>query len=175
MNASKSSGGITLVELMTTLSVAAITLTLGVPGFKGLQTSMQRSQATMELSASFALARSEAVRRGTTVTICPSPDGVACSGSQSASWESGWVVFADLDGNSILEAGTDETIQRVSYAPGAFSITAQPQVAGGVTYNASGLPGITGRYTLCDKQESKDLVLTPIGRIEQVVTGPGCN
>ena len=170
----KHSRGLTLVELMTTASVAALTLTLGVPSLQHALTGVQRGQAATELSASMLLARSEAVRRGVPVTVCPSGDGVACTADGPPDWSTGWILFADRNGDSAFDGGQDDRIQHVQFAHGAFSLTAQPPIARGVRFSASGLPDATGRYRYCDETQSRELALSTLGRIDLVDTGPGC-
>src|SRR5690606_32580875 len=43
--------------------------------------------------ASLAAARIAAVKDGTAVSVCPSPDGARCRGD--AVWEGGWSVYSD--------------------------------------------------------------------------------
>ena len=174
MKTPKHSRGLTLVELMTTAGVAALTLTLGVPSFQKALTSVQRDHVTSELSATMLLARSEALRRGATVTVCPSSDGVTCITNGSSDWGLGWMLFTDLDGDLVLDGGTDDRIQRVQFARAGFTLTSQSAIARGVRFDATGLPSATGRYRYCDKEESRELALSYVGRIERVHTGPGC-
>ena len=45
----------------------------------------------------FNLARMEAIRRGTPVSVCASADQASCSGAND--WASGWIVFTDANGS----------------------------------------------------------------------------
>jgi type IV fimbrial biogenesis protein FimT len=166
--------GISLVELMTTVGIAAIALTLGVPAFTGVHSGMQRTQASMELIASFRLARSEAARRGVSITICPSGDGLACSTDPAPSWSAGWMVFTDLNENSRVDSATDTIVYTARFGQGSFSLTSDTAIAKGVLFSGSGFPKATGRYTYCDKTGALNLDLSYVGRIEQVATSTGC-
>ena len=86
-------GGYTLVELMVTLAVLAVTLTIGVPAFAGVIQRAREANAYHLLTASLAAARIAAVKDGTAVSVCPSPDGARCRGD--AVWEGGWIVYSD--------------------------------------------------------------------------------
>lgn len=174
MQTHKKHRGITLVELMATVSVAAITLGLGVPTFSNVTSNMQRSQASMELMTSFTLARSEAGRRGVTVTICPSSDGATCSTDDLPNWNSGWIVFTDQDADRSIDSGTDTLIHTARFGNSSFSLTGSTPVKGGVALNGSGFPSATGTFNYCDKQESRTLALNFVGRIEHTGTGAGC-
>ncbi len=93
----KKYSGFTLIELMITLFIAGILLTVGLPS---LDSFMQRNRlvaSTNELISAFHVARSEAIKLNARVSICASSDGVKCSGSTS--WNTGWIVFVDRNGD----------------------------------------------------------------------------
>ena len=83
-------GGFTLFELMVTLAVAALILSLGVPGFRSFIQNNRATTHTNDLVTALNLGRSEATRRGVTILLCSSSDGATCSGSND--WSSGWIV-----------------------------------------------------------------------------------
>lgn len=87
-------GGFTLIELLVALSIAAILLAVGVPSFRASIASNRLTSTTNDLVASLAQARSEAIKRGTRVTVCISSDGAACA--TTGSWEQGWISFVDI-------------------------------------------------------------------------------
>ncbi|MBV2209090.1 MAG: GspH/FimT family pseudopilin [Thermomonas sp.] len=82
--------GFTLVELMVTVAVIGILAMIAAPSMSSMVESGRVKAQTEELIAGLQLARAEAVRRNTRVTICPSTDGSATCAS-SATW-AGWVV-----------------------------------------------------------------------------------
>ncbi len=103
----KKHSGFTLVELLMTLVIAAIILTIGFPG---LRTLIQRNRITTvnnELVSVLHVARSEAIRQNASACVCPSDDVTqavpVCSGA--AAWEVGVIAFLDINGNCVLEAG----------------------------------------------------------------------
>lgn len=98
--------GFTLLELMITIAIAAILISLAMPSFQGVMRSNRVSTATNELLASLSLARSEAIRNTRGAGICASADGTSCG----ADWNSGWLVWSDTDGDGAVDAG--ETVVR---------------------------------------------------------------
>lgn len=84
-------GGFTIFELLTTLAVVAIVLSVGVPSFVSLDRSSRIVSAANDLVSAMSIARSEAIRRGAAIGMCPSEDGGTCTDT----WASGWIVFAD--------------------------------------------------------------------------------
>ena len=81
--------GFTLVELMITIFVAAILITLALPSFRELVLSNRVTQSTNALLTDLNLARSEAVHRGTLVAL------INANGVGSNNWSNGWTVAAD--------------------------------------------------------------------------------
>jgi type IV fimbrial biogenesis protein FimT len=93
-------GGFTLVELMVTLSVAVILISIGVPSFQQTIANNRAASGANELLGALQLARSEAVRLNSNVTLCASTNGTTCTGG--GEWARGWIVLHD---DEILRVG----------------------------------------------------------------------
>jgi type IV fimbrial biogenesis protein FimT len=100
INHGKAWGGFTLVELMVTIALLAILLSLGIPAFTELLAGWQRDRATKAITAHLQLARTEAIKSTQRVVVCNSSDASTCSTSKDKEWKSGWIVFQDLNGNN---------------------------------------------------------------------------
>lgn len=119
--------GFSIVEMMVVLCIGAILMTIAIPNYRSFMASNQASNATFLLNASIQLAKSEAIRRGKNVKVCPinTPNGTNCGGSPS--WEHGWLVV-DVNTNTTLKVYKPAGMEGVSKSPG-----------GPVTFSASGL------------------------------------
>src|SRR5690349_25053520 len=84
--------GFTLLELLIGLAIAAIALALAIPGLGRWLAEQQLQDRADALLRGLDLARSEAIRTGSRVDVCPA--GLRCGGG-ALPWESGWVVIAD--------------------------------------------------------------------------------
>jgi len=80
--------GFTLIELMVVISILAILLGIGVPSFRATIEGNRITTVANDLVGALQFARSEAVKRGTNVTLCSSSDQATCSGG----WVNGWVA-----------------------------------------------------------------------------------
>jgi type IV fimbrial biogenesis protein FimT len=89
--------GLTLVELVITLVVAAILATIAVPSFRAHVQNTRVATLTNDVVALVHDARSEAITRGAPVVVCASPDGIDCHGS----WKDGWMPGGALPSNVI--------------------------------------------------------------------------
>jgi type IV fimbrial biogenesis protein FimT len=105
--------GLTMIELMVTLSVLVILTSLAAPSFIQTIASTRLSSATNELLATLTLAKSEAIKRGVRITVCPSTDGATCT--TNTNWANGWIVFNDITRvtNPVVDAGDGETVLQV--------------------------------------------------------------
>jgi type IV fimbrial biogenesis protein FimT len=101
----KAISGFTLVELVATLGVFAIVMSIAVPSFRSFTAAQSIRTAGFTLTSSLVLARSEAVKRNQTVTLSP----------VGANWSHGWILSAggvDIGKQGPLRSG-------VTVAPGA--------------------------------------------------------
>lgn len=115
------SRGFTLVELMVTVAVVAILAAIAFPSFEATMRSNRVATTTNELIASFALARSEALRSPGGAHVCTSNNGTACTGT---AWDQGWIVWIDINGNGALNTGAGDRVVRYSQGKPRVAITA---------------------------------------------------
>jgi type IV fimbrial biogenesis protein FimT len=99
--------GFTLIELMVTLAVLVVLITLALPNFQELIQSNRIQSATAELQTSLAMARGEAIKRGgdAKVTLLAKTVGGATS------WSNGHTVFVDRSalGATLAQLATEST------------------------------------------------------------------
>lgn len=111
--------GMTLVEILVTLAIAALLMTLAVPSFKPVLERWRIKQSVGALTDTLRLARSEAIKRGGNVVIqklANNTDGCTLAATP-AEWGCGWRVFFDGDGDGNFSAG-DELLQLVQATAG---------------------------------------------------------
>ena len=85
--------GLTLVEACIAVSITAVLASLAAPSFNDVLANQRTRTVSHLLTAQLASARSTAVTRRIPVTVCPTIDGLACSGS--ANWSHGWMMYLD--------------------------------------------------------------------------------
>jgi type IV fimbrial biogenesis protein FimT len=106
--------GFTLPELIITMGVVAILLSVAVPSISNMVRDNRLAAQLNTVMANIHLARSEAVKRDVPVILCRSADPnlpvPTCSGTVS-NWSTGYLVFTGEDGNNTYQAGTDTLIR----------------------------------------------------------------
>lgn len=103
-------GGVTLLELLAVLAIAAVVMGMAMPNFHHLIRSQQLKAASTDLFGAIGLARMQAIARGSKVLVAP----VAAS----QGWRGGWVVFIDQDGNRRADSGEEVIMRHGPLAPG---------------------------------------------------------
>lgn len=93
--------GFNLIELMIVIAIAAIGLSLALPSFTDAMARNRIASTSNEFIAAVMYARSEALQRNTTTGFCASADKIVCGGN----WSDGWIVWADIDRNGVLNPG----------------------------------------------------------------------
>ncbi len=140
--------GFTLIELMVALAVFAITVTFAIPNFREFIQNNRLISQTNDVSSTLHLARSEAVKRKLTISICGSSNGTSCN---SSSWEQGWIVFSDVDADGVVDAGTDEILRVVGALSGANTLRTVSFTSNArVQYNSQGGIDSSGSFKICD-------------------------
>ncbi|WP_409524654.1 GspH/FimT family pseudopilin [Nitrincola sp. MINF-07-Sa-05] len=91
------------MEVMITISIAAIILGLGIPSFQSMITKNRIVSQTNEIIGLITTARSEAIRRNSTVTLCrtTSANTTQCA-ENTATWEH-WLMM--LPNGSLIQRG----------------------------------------------------------------------
>lgn len=154
--------GFTLVELVLTIAISAVLLSLAVPGFQSLLRNNRAAVLANDLVLALNTARSEAVSRRGTVTVCTSANGTSCRGagdSDKTNWHKGWVVVFNPD-NSVLRTQT-------AFANGVSLTSAAMSLA----FDASGALAGSGMQTFtltvdsCTGQQNRMVEVGPTGRV----------
>ncbi len=171
--------GFTLYELMITVLIAGIILSLGVPNLQEFRANARMTGSVNDLHSAFHMARSEAARARQNITICSSTNPLEDDSDCGGTFADGWIVFEDTDGDITRDAGeallrshapipnqisisTPGMGQYFSFAPtglGRGTVTAQPPVTTAIFCDERGNIRAIGANSA-----ARALVITPLGR-----------
>jgi type IV fimbrial biogenesis protein FimT len=157
--ARKSPSGFTLIELMIALAVGLILLVMAVPEFSAIVHKNRISATGSDLYASLSLARNEAIKRRSTVQVCPSSNGTSCRNDRD--WSDGWIV---------LDTGSNTVIRSLDALERGVLLEGDNTVANLVQFNATGdALGTAGEFRICHADSivrSRAVRVTAMGRVE---------
>lgn len=104
MKPSRQLRGFSLVEVLITIVIAAIILGIGVPSFRNLIINNRIVSQTNEIIGVISIARSEAIRKNTSVSLCrvSANNSSSCAGS-SATWDH-WIIVTSS--GEIIQRGS---------------------------------------------------------------------
>lgn len=94
------SPGFTVIELMITLTLAMILLSLAIPAFSRMTAQNHLATTANDFVSAFALARESAITKGRAVALCA---GDASGCFDTVDWSHGWLAFTDPNKNGVLD------------------------------------------------------------------------
>lgn len=167
--------GFSLIELMITLTVAAILLSVGVPSFVTFTQDNRLTTQSHTLRTSLSFAREEATKRANSVSVCRSNDQATCSGN----WKDGWIIFTDNDRDGTVDTGDGDTVLRVSPALTGGNTLTYSNAADYLGYDYEGylFTGLGGDFTLCDSRgsaQARGIGISITGRSRTKTSGLVC-
>jgi type IV fimbrial biogenesis protein FimT len=159
---SRHSRGYSLYELVMTLGLAALVLTLGLPSFGSFVADGRLRAETNALFHAFHLARKASMTRRRVVSLCPSRDGETCDATYD--WSGGWIMFVNADRDDPPRVDSGETILVRHRVDEAVRIAANRR---GFTLRSTQLRATNGTLVVCDsagRAEARGLVVSYTGR-----------
>lgn len=170
--------GFTLIELMVGVAIMAVLLMVGVPSFQSAVASSRLTTSTNDVVSALALARTEAIRRGTRVTVCKSANATACV--TSGNWSQGWIIFIDttrstanatVDSGEVILASQAATTGNIVMVGStgvpnfvSFASDGQAKLMNG-TSQAGTLRVCSTAPALSDARRARDIAITASGRV----------
>jgi type IV fimbrial biogenesis protein FimT len=151
--------GFSLIELMVTIAVLAIIVTIGIPSFQSLFENSRLNRANDDFIAAVNLARSEAITRelpaGGVVVLCErNAAGTACSGD--AAWADGLMVLEmDAGGNVLQVIRVWDPVATAAVAAGA----------NGVAFSSDGRANPAVGFAVSVGTDLQNYCLRPTGSI----------
>jgi type IV fimbrial biogenesis protein FimT len=148
----RKSTGFTLIELMITLAIAAVLLTVALPSMRTFIENSRIKAASFDVQSALILARSEAIKRNADVTL---------TSTGGANWKSGWTITA---GGATIQAQDAYTSSaklaisgpaslvykgtgRLSATVGAITVSSTGSSrTSTITISLTGLPNTTNQY-----------------------------
>lgn len=181
--------GFSLLELVVTVTVAAVVLALAAPNFRSFIQNNRVRAATEDFLTAVHVARTEAIKRGEPILLCRTgdpgaePGSLACranepggGANQNKDWTPGWVMYAKPGytgtggSGGDYDNGTDgEPIAVGRPAPSGVTIRANGAGNNWLAFFADGSLNESGSamYVVCDDRGTeygRQVLIPPVGR-----------
>ena len=157
--------GFTLIELMITLFIIAITAAIAVPSYKTFIDNNKVKNAAMQLQSGLMYARSEAIKRNEAIYLVP-------SGGSSTGWANGWSITTSVKSHADCKADAEDCLKIIPAASGVKVVNAAPTE---ITYNKQGRT-TSATFELCDEdnEATKRTITISSTGASKVTQGGGC-
>jgi type IV fimbrial biogenesis protein FimT len=165
--------GLSMIELIAGIGIVGILMAIGVPSYRYITNSNRASSEVNGLLWDMQFARSEAIKEGRTVTICPATAALTCAGT--VNWHNGWIVFIDVNNSAQVDSNSD-TVLRNQPAFGNSDKFVSDNALKSVTFNregfaaglaapAAGFVTVTLHDSTANTQWTRCLEISTIGRL----------
>ena len=118
--------GFSLVELMMVITMSGVLAVVALYSFTNLRTNASVGGEVKDFMGQMEYARAEALREGSTVTVCASTTGTTCTGGTT--WNTGYIVFSDINGNGALD-GSDVLLRRQNAFKSTDTLTSSNSIS----------------------------------------------
>ena len=156
----------TLLEMMITIAIVAILVTLGAPAFATFTHKQAISAAIHSLHNDLLLARSHAIYQDVAVVACPGNAVAGCADRNE--WSNGWIVFADTNADRAWQ--DNEVLLRTGMPIEQMAILSSNGRRSLRFYPDGSAPGSNGSISFCGPggpDLARKLVISNLGRIRR--------
>ena len=162
--------GVSLVELMIVVAVAAIVAAFAVPAYTSAREATRSGAAVQRLAGSIAMAASRAAGSGHEVVLCPGRPTVCVPTTE---WHEGWIVYADVDRDRIHDP-LEPVLERIAPLGGQVRLRSTLGRLRLVFRPDGASTGSNTTFTLCDGRgaaHARALVLNNTGQLRESAAG----
>lgn len=175
------------MELMVTLAVLAVLLSVGLPKLSIYFQSNRMVSNVNAMAGALHIARSEAIKGNIRASVCKSANPGAAAPVctvGAGGWEDGWIVFTDNGGTvGAYDAGAGDQILRIQDGTEGKGVTVtanNANILNFVSFSSRGVPKLSngvsqsGVFRICDERGltnaagnviARGMVLSASGRV----------
>lgn len=157
--------GFTLIELIVTIAIAAMLMTLAAPSFVQFRRNSELRALTNTLLSAINAARSEALKTGKNAVVEP---------NFARDWASGWRVFIDLNHDNLYHQDHDILVLEQEKQPSYFVVKVKNNATGApqdfIKFNGSGYSPVAVTLSIARNdpgslEETRRLIVERTGQV----------
>ena len=145
----KRQAGVTLLELMVVVLIAAILAATAAPSFASFIQNTRLTSTMSQLISELNRARSEAIKRNTRVLVCVRGSDTACGAITN--WQNGWLVCYDGDTDSRCDIDITNPIVVHQAINSKITLSSPADV---IWFNPNGTANAASTLVMCCKSGS---------------------
>lgn len=166
-------GGFTLLEVMVVVAIALTLTVIAVPSFQATMTRNRIAGQVSDFFTALQFTRTEAIKQGSSVSMCASRDQLKCNTTNANAWQDGYIVFTDINNNGAIDSG--DVILKVWLASTGTETAVASNSLSAFTFNrqgfAAGLPSnpVTVAISAAAKKDTSNnrcIMISLTGRIQ---------
>jgi type IV fimbrial biogenesis protein FimT len=168
--------GLTLIELLVGLAVAATLIGIALPSLQTYVDQQQATAAINQLTGAVQFARAAAIAMRNTVTLCPMADAGACGPRDT--WHIGAVIFVDNNRNGRLDI-SEAVLRRLPPLPAGSRVFWRSfRNRSYLSFTAIGLTQWqNGSFRYCPPNDDatliREIIINPAGRVRRATDVDG--
>ncbi len=165
------SSGFTLIEALLVMFLLALAVGGVAPRFTQLFAEVNLQNLSRQVLGSIGYARTEAIRRGAVVSLCPSRMWLSGEADCGGVYSDGWIVFSNADRDAVVDPAEDEVLQVFPALPAGYRVVNRSgtrSVGGLINYLPDGSAQRNLTLQVCPPEGSRassvSVVLNIVGR-----------
>ncbi|MDN4503743.1 GspH/FimT family pseudopilin [Alteromonadaceae bacterium BrNp21-10] len=154
--------GVTLIEMLITISIVAILLTVVAPNMRDMVTSNRLISQLNEISSMIQFARSNSITEQTTTVVCPTVNFTDCT----TNWNNAKIVFIDANNDNTRNANED-ILAGTEIGENSLNITGPNNL---ISFSATGVTASPSTIKIChidnEAKFARALTISLQGRVK---------
>ena len=162
--------GLLLIDLLLTLALVSLLLSIAVPTFTGLLLDARMTSSINSLVHAIHLGKQSAGTRLSDIALCKSANGRTCAHERH--WQDGWALFENRDRDHPPAIDLHEPILAIggSFVSGTIAANREYFI-----FRPFNIRSTNGTLTFCDRRgvdAARALIISPTGRPRTAASGP---
>ena len=140
--------------MIVTIVIIGILAAVAFPSYDSLVQNYRARTLSTELTTTLSYARSEAVKRAVTVSVCSTGNASFTACGSADDWQNGWIVFIDPNNDGVIDSTNDRLKIKGALETGSNLTSTRSKISfdsrgfseiGNTTFNVSA-PNCTGNH-----------------------------